>query len=460
MKTLETRNTNILRYAAPLTFFASALLPEYVAPVLAVVCFFLVLKAKIAQKKKPHIGSIGTSILIFIGWMVVCTSYSSYFISSLISIGLWILMLTGFYLTSETLDSEAKIQKIFSVGSLSSGIAGAIGIIQMLLFHFGDYISTGLSKLFNPFWHFLDVLFSKIVLILPDVISSMLPRTKFNVFPTRACSTFSNPLFFAAFEVIMIPFSAYCFLCMKDKKHRLLGLLCFFLSLGGVASSYSRGPYLAAAAVVVLLLLYGGKKALIIALAGVGSAGILMIFASGTIKRMFTLISKKTDISISTRAQVWSAAVDMVKKHPIFGYGTGFNNIRQLLHNTYHVKQPHAHNIFLEIWLENGIFGVLLFAAILILFAINLIKLARLGKEQRYYAVTLFASVSGFVLCGMTDCLFYGLKPLQYLMLIFGISQAVFNVYLGNNEIYLLPKSVIAKIASAVKNKSLRKGDF
>ena len=178
-----------------------------------------------------------------------------------------------------------------------------------------------------------------------------------------------------------------------------------------------------------------------------------MVFASGTVKRILTLLINKNDISINTRAQVWRAALDMAFKHPVFGYGTGFNNIRQLMHNDYGVMQPHAHNIFLEIWLENGVLGVALFAAILILFAINLLKLAKKGREYRYYAVTLFASVSGFVLCGMTDCLFYGLKPLQYLMLIFGISQAVFRLFLGKDEAYLLPEKARAKLVSIFRKK-------
>lgn len=445
MKTLQTEKLNKLWLTAPLTFFGAALLPEYVAPVLAVVCFALVLKSRIAQGKKPRFGSVGTAVLIFMGWMVVCMTYSSGIVTSLASIGLWLLMLTGFYFTSEVLDTEEKFQKMFLLGGLSSGTAGAIGIIQMLLFHYGEYIAKGFSKIFNPFWHFLDMAFAKIVFILPEAAVNLLPKTKFHVFPTRACSTFSNPLFFAAFEVMMLPFSAYCFLCLKNKKHRIMGLICFALSLGGVASSYSRGPYLAAAAVVVLLLLYGGKKAVAIGIAGAGSGAALMIFASGTVKRIFTLILNKRDISLNTRAQVWNAVLDMAKKHPVFGYGTGFNNIRQVLHNTYNVKQPHAHNIFLEIWLENGILGVVLFAAILLVFAINILKLAKSGREQRYIAVTLFASVSGFVLCGMTDCLFYGLKPLQYFMLILGISQAVFAFYLKDKEIYLLPDKIRKK---------------
>ncbi len=444
---IKSNDTQKLWKTAPLTFLGAALLPEYVAPVLAVVCFSLVLKNRINSGKKPYFGSLGVSVLFFMAWMVIASVYSSGIVTSLASIGLWILMLSGFYFVNEVIDTEGKIEKMFLAGSLSAGTAGAIGIIQMVLYHCEPYRAKGLHIKFNPFWHFIDIDIANLAQKLPEFFVSKLPKTKFSLFPQRGCSTFTNPLFFSAFEVMMIPLSAYCFLCSKNKKHRIIGLICFMLSIGGVASSYSRGPYIAAAAVIILLLLYGGKKAVLIGSISAAAGAVLTVFSSGTIKRILTLVTNKNDISINTRTKIWAAALDMVKKHPVFGYGTGFNNVRQELHNVYNIQQPHAHNIILEIWLENGIFGVLLFAAILVVFAVNIIRVARKSTQGRYYAVTLFASAAGFLACGMTDCLFYGLKPLQYLMLIFGLSQAAFSILLKDEEFFLLPKKLKEKLS-------------
>ena len=73
---------------APLLFLLAALLPEYFAPVLGIVIFALVLKKRIAERSKPNFGKLGISILIYMAWMVICSSYSSSAISSLASIGL------------------------------------------------------------------------------------------------------------------------------------------------------------------------------------------------------------------------------------------------------------------------------------------------------------------------------------------------------------------------------------
>ncbi len=438
MQAILTTEKNKLYMFAPAAFLLAGLMPEYVAPFFTVAGFAAVLKKRAAEKKKPRFGDMGICIIAYMAWMIAGTFYSSSIISSLASIGLWFLMFSGYYFFTETVDTAEKVDTILYCGSLTAGISGAIGIGQMLLYHIGNHFDSSISNAFNPFWRFLNLLIEKLVVFLPEFITSKMGSTTFHSFDTRACSTFSNPLFFATIEVMLLPFAAYMFLCAPTLKKRIIGFFCFMLSVGGIACSYSRGPYLFAVAVCAILLLYGGKKTLKLMGVGVAAGGIVMIFASGTVKRLFTLLSGK-DISVNTRKAIWDGIFDMIGDKPILGYGTGFDNVRQMLHNVYNVKQPHAHNIFLEAWVENGILGVLLLIAVFLVFFINIVRLYRLKDKCREYAITLFASVAGFVLCGMTDCLFYGLKPLQYLMMVLGLSQAVFAIYLNkqtekNNE--------------------------
>ena len=77
---------------------------------------------------------------------------------------------------------------------------------------------------------------------------------------------------------------------------------------------------------------------------------------------------------------------------------------------------------------ENGIIGVVLFLAMCLVFVYNILKIYKKGGIAKYFAITLFVSYMGLCLCGMTDCIFYGLKPLQYLMMILGLTQACANM--------------------------------
>lgn len=411
----------------------AGLMPEYVAPVLTVIFSLKVISEVIKSGKKPSFGKVLIAIAAFMGWMLIGCLWSSGAVTSLASMGLWLLMFSGAFAFSQSIGSEDEIDSVLRCGTLSAGIAGAIGIGQMVIFHFGNYIFDGMSRVFNPFWRCLDLLIEKLVAVFPEFIKSRMPATSFHMFETRACGTFSNPIFFASVEVMLLPFAAYCFLCAKEKKHRIMGLVCMILSVGGIACSYSRGPYLALAAVFIVLLFYGGKKSVKLLGVGAVSGAAVLVFASGTVKRILTLLNG-TDISVNTRKDIWKAIIESIIRKPVLGYGTGFNNIRTILHEQYGIMQPHAHNILLEVWAENGMIGAAFFAAIFIVFFIEILKLYNKNGKAREYAVTLFASMTGFVLCGMTDCLFYGLKPLQYMMMVFGLSQAVFALFLNKTE--------------------------
>ena len=428
-QTLNNSTDNKLRYLAPVSFLFAGLSPEYIGPFFTLIGFILVLKNRLGTKKKPQFGDLGISILIYMAWMLVSTIWTSSIISSLASLGLWSLMFAGYYFFTETIDSETDIDTVMFFGGLCAGIAGAIGVGQMVLYHLDENI----SRYFNPFWRFIDFGVEKLVVFLPDFITSKMGSTTFHSFATRGCGTYSNPLFFATVEIMLFPFAAHTALCFKDKKKNIIGLVCLVASLGGIACSYSRGPYIYAVLVFAMLLLYGGKKLkVLLAIGAVSGCGILIVF-NGTVKRLLTLLSSD-DISVNTRKVLYDAVFDMIKNKPILGYGTGFDNVRQMLHNVYSVKQPHAHNIFLEAWVEHGIVGPILLTAIFAVFFINVIRLIKLGHKQREYGVTLLASVFGFILCGMTDCLFYGFKPLQYLFMILGLSQAVFALYLKKKQ--------------------------
>lgn len=427
--TLENKKTDKLGYIAPATFLFAGLMPEYVAPFFTFIGFILVLKNRINTKTKPKFGDVGISIVVYMAWMLVACIWTSSIVSSLASIGLWALMFSGYYFFTETVKTHEDIERLFFCGALCAGIAGGIGIGQMVLYH----ISTDISRYFNPFWRFIDFGVEKLVVYLPDFITSKMGSKTFHSFATRACGTYSNPLFFSSIQIMLFPFAAHTFLCSENLKKKLVGLACFMLSLGGVACSYSRGPYVYACVVFAILLFYGGKKLLTLLGIGAVTAGGILIVFNGTIKRLLTVLNNK-DISVNTRKLLWDAIGDMIEQKPIFGYGTGFDNVRQMLHNTYNIKQPHAHNIFLEAWVEHGIIGPVLLLGIFIVFAINAIKLIRMGKKQREIGVTLFASVVGFFLCGSTDCLFYGLKPLQYFMMVLGISQAAFAIYINKKK--------------------------
>ena len=397
----------------------SALLPEYLAPVLCLAAFIAVLRSERVPFTAPE-----KTALAFYAWLLVGVVYSSARVSALANLFLFAFYFLGWRMVRRTADTALKLDALLFCGACSGGVVGGIGVLQMVLFHYGAWIAKPLKTCFNPFWHLLDSGVAGLAVRLwPQKLLPVLQRTDFIAIRDRASGTFTNPVFFAAFLCMTLPLCAYGVLYFRSRARRLISLLCLGLALGGIACSYSRGPYLAVAVVFAVLLFYGFKAAwkLLCALAVAGAG--LAVAAGGVFRRLLTLFHSD-DISVNTHARVWRACFDMLRGHWLFGYGTGVENVRRALHETYGVRQPHAHNILLELLLENGVVGAALFCAVLLLIAVRLIRLAKQGGRARGIAVSLLAAIAGFCACGMTDDLFYGLKPLCFFMLLLGLAES------------------------------------
>jgi O-antigen ligase len=81
--------------------------------------------------------------------------------------------------------------------------------------------------------------------------------------------------------------------------------------------------------------------------------------------------------------------------YPAYGYNT--------------IAAPHAHNLFLQLTCDSGIIGLVLF--LLVLFSYYRMTFSAFSKTRdktsRLYLIAAIAAVSGFLLQGMTDYVFY-----------------------------------------------------
>ncbi len=345
---------------------------------------------------------------------------------------LWFVMFMGYIFVSDLADTKEKIEKILFTSTVAGGIAGGIGVVQMGLYHYGGIVNEKLRFIFNPLWDiFHEAVVKLMAVIFPDSLAAHFgvdfDTAKVSSFATRACSTFSNPIFFAMFLVVVLPIALHCFFQLKENKaKRAVSFFCVLAIVAGIAFSYSRGAYLAAM-VTIFVTLFCEKKQTIttVCLAPV----VLLVIPSGVYKRLLSLVTDREDISLTTHAKIYQAAFETIKEHWLFGIGTGNAGFEEILHNDYGIKQPHAHNIFLEFLIEGGIIGAGLFVISLLLLIIGMIKIAVKLKEARPIAVTLIASVAGLVCCGMFDFIFYGPKPIQIFFLLAGLIEAVRKLY-------------------------------
>lgn len=414
------------KWLLPALFLVFALLPEYVAPILAIVIFAVTVRFNSGFS----LSSTQKAMLAFFTYMIIGLFYSDNVVSGLAFTAVWLFAFSANIAVTAFAADKEKFDSLIFCGALSAGVAGAIGTVQMILFHYGAMIWKPLRGMFNPFWHLLDIAVAKFCTetVLPDGILAHFNRTEFIYIPQRASGTFTNPVFYAMFLVIAAPLAAHCMFFSRSKKRKITGFFCFVCSIAGIAVSYSRGPYLAIAVTFVTLFFYGRKYFLKLFLTAAAMLGVIAVTSSGVFERLLTIFSSD-DISINTRSDIWKACVEMLDGHLFFGCGTGVANVGEQLREVYSINQPHAHNLLLEVLLENGIIGLLLLLSVFIIFIIRTVKLAKKGGFERSVAVTCLASFIGFCVCSMTDHPVYGIKPLFYFMFILGLSDAAYSLH-------------------------------
>ncbi|MBT8185751.1 MAG: O-antigen ligase family protein [Eudoraea sp.] len=111
-------------------------------------------------------------------------------------------------------------------------------------------------------------------------------------------------------------------------------------------------------------------------------------------------IEKEARYDYKTRILSWDAALGLIKEKPLLGYGLG--DTQQALNRAYAEKgykvplaeSFNAHNLFMQLWLENGLPGLLL----LMLTFVVLLKKAFQHKEQWGFVLAVFTIffINGF----------------------------------------------------------------
>lgn len=403
----------------------AALLPEYFALVAFFVTAVIFFWRTKSQGKEIKLSTIGIFFLLFTIWQFVGIIYTDNLFMGVVVAVLMLLAYLVYLFTLETFDTMNKIEKIVFSLSIIGGIAGLIGIIEVILMHFGGYINESLTYILNPFWRVLNTFVANVATstIFPDFIVDSMPRVEFIAISHRASSTFTNPLIFAYFLLITLPFSAYGLFQRKERNIKIISFLSMICIIGGIASSYSRGPYLATVLVIIILMFYNKETAY--KLFGLSSSGLVVLaMVSPSVFNRFLTISSSSDTSINLRYDIWRVAIKAIQENKFSGMGTSAENFRNFLIEQSGINQPHAHNLFLELLVEGGVFGFTVFIAAVILIIYKLLKLCIISEKGRVLGLTFFAGLIGLLACGMLDHIFYGPKIVIYFMFLIGLSEA------------------------------------
>ena len=177
--------------------------------------------------------------------------------------------------------------------------------------------------------------------------------------PGRVFSTMENPNNYAEFIVLTFPVSLVFCMGIVDRRWKTLCLASLVVPVAALLMTYSRSGWISFALSAVVFIALWDKRLLPLLL--LAAAVALPILPDSIFNRILT-IGSTADSSNMYRVYIWSAGLQMLRHHGLTGIGLGANNFI-FTYADYclpHATQAiHSHMIYMEVWLEMGLLGLI-----------------------------------------------------------------------------------------------------
>lgn len=264
-----------------------------------------------------------------------------------------------YFLVTSAIRTEVDLRRVIWTVVLAGGLLGAISISQEARHAYGDTY-FGLAQTQTG------------AIRVTGGSSADRPRLAGPIGETNR---------YAQVMLILLPLAMYLVGVERRRAPRLLALACSLAILAAIALTFSRGAIIVLAVLVVLMCVAGRLRWRTLIGAGIGLSLIASAAVPGFAERVDSLrgIAGLIDTGDSTnapdgaivgRATSNLAAVGTFIDHPLIGVGPGvyYLDYSRLYANRlglrYFAENRRAHNMYLEIAADTGLFGLAGFLAI------------------------------------------------------------------------------------------------
>ena len=263
----------------------------------------------------------------------------------------------------------------------------------------------------------------------------------------RVVSTFNNPNVLAEYLLLVIPLIAALMFASRGTLKKTFWLVCVGAGAACLVLTWSRGAWLGFMMAAIVFLLILNHRSLLLVFAGVIAVPFLPFVLPSNIVSRFSSIGDLADTSTSYRVNIWKGSVNMARDFFFSGIGAGtkaFENVYPSYSLAGIEGALHSHQLFLEILIECGIFGLLAFIIAMIAFARSNFSFYRRhagrGTRERYFSAAGFCGVLAVLAQGMTDYVWYNYSIILTFWLVVGLTSAVRRAGVSDNPIRAVKK--------------------
>lgn len=246
----------------------------------------------------------------------------------------------------------------------------------------------------------------------------------------RIFSTFGNPNVYGTYLLLAIPLAAACIVYVKNLLLKLCAVGVAGLLVINLLLTLSRGCYLSlalAAGIFVLII----EKRLIVAFIPALLA-LPFVLPQAIVNRLLSIVNF-ADTSTAFRLSIWQGSLRILQDFWMIGLGQGIDAYNRVY--PYYafaaIVSPHSHNLFIQIFVEMGIVGLIVFIGVLACFFRIMANFLRRTTDfgQRVMAAAMIAAVIGFLFQGIFDHVFYNYRVMLIFYIFIGLSMAFAKVH-------------------------------
>jgi O-antigen ligase len=400
----------LVLYKTEIGIFATAffmpLLPTwYILGLAMLTVLSFLIKWAVTGSVKASFGLLDLFVALFgLTLLVTGVALSYNPKSSAVVAATYILFLLFYFVVKNVINTRKKLMALLSFIVVSGGLVALYGVYQYVT---GSYIDT----------------------------EAWLDSEMFEGVAARIYSTLDNPNVLGEYLLFIIPLAFAMLYYFKEYFNKIVAFgLCGVTALCMILT-FSRGAWLGLLLGILVFIFLKDRRLLWLGLIALVLAP--FIVPQSVIDRLMS-IGNMSDGSTSYRVNIWLASLNMLATFWLSGIGLGTETFvyiyRKFSFNA--VNAPHSHNLYLQLMIDLGVIGLILFAVIMAVFYKKLFLTVNRSKDSFITATgaALCAGMAGFLLQGMTDNVWYNYRVVIFFWLIVALSGALAKIREGQTN--------------------------
>lgn len=247
----------------------------------------------------------------------------------------------------------------------------------------------------------------------------------------RVYSFFDNPNSLGHLLLFVLPLLAALVFSSRRWISRLCAAGIFCVALVCMIMTYCRAAWIGLAVAAVLYVFLWDWRLLPLCFAAALAA--VPLLPDSVLSRILT-IGNLRDTSVSSRFPLYAASVRLLAGEPVTGAGLGLDAVKRTVQikalYSGHAAFVHAHNTYLQVWMECGALGLLAFVGAMISAVKSVVRSVGRCKDRaaRHMAIGGASALTGAMVCGLADYLWTYPRIMFVFWFVFGLTLAAVRV--------------------------------